>query len=80
MGAMNNFMKMGKGVFDTFQKMGSKGSESSQDWTSELDKNLEKFKEFHRLNGDDSDVVPIDGMDGMDSDDNEEEPPPRRRR
>jgi polyhydroxyalkanoate synthase subunit PhaE len=51
MGAMNNFMNMGKGVFDTFQNMGEKGSESTEEWTSELDANLKKFREYFTAGG-----------------------------
>ncbi|MBF0445800.1 MAG: class III poly(R)-hydroxyalkanoic acid synthase subunit PhaE, partial [Magnetococcales bacterium] len=46
MGAMNNFMSMSKGVFDTFAQMGKKGEHSIEDWTAELDKNLKQFREF----------------------------------
>ena len=46
MGAMNNFMNMSKGVFDTFGKMGKQGESSVEDWTSELDKNLKNFREY----------------------------------
>jgi class III poly(R)-hydroxyalkanoic acid synthase PhaE subunit len=46
MGAMNNFMQMSKGVFDTFQNMGEKGGKSTEAWTAELDKNLTKFREY----------------------------------
>jgi polyhydroxyalkanoate synthase subunit PhaE len=49
MGAMNNFMNMGKGVFDTFQNMGEKGSQSTEDWTAELEKNLKTFREYFTL-------------------------------
>ena len=49
MGAMNNFMEMSKGVFDTFQNMSAKGGNSSEEWTVELDKNLKKFREFFTL-------------------------------
>ncbi|MBF0383340.1 MAG: class III poly(R)-hydroxyalkanoic acid synthase subunit PhaE [Magnetococcales bacterium] len=46
MGAMNNFMNMSKGVFDTFGKMGKQGEQSIEEWTAELDKNLTKFREY----------------------------------
>ncbi|MBF0359123.1 MAG: class III poly(R)-hydroxyalkanoic acid synthase subunit PhaE [Magnetococcales bacterium] len=46
MGAMNNFMRMSKGVFDTFQNMSEKGGKSTEAWTAELDKNLAKFREY----------------------------------
>ncbi|MBF0195441.1 MAG: class III poly(R)-hydroxyalkanoic acid synthase subunit PhaE [Magnetococcales bacterium] len=45
-GAMNNFMSMSKGVFDTFGKMGKQGESSLEEWTAELDKNLKSFREY----------------------------------
>lgn len=46
MSAMTNFMNMSKGVFETFQKISDRGSSSAEEWTAELDKNLNKFREF----------------------------------
>ncbi len=49
MGAMNNFMNMSKGVFDTYQNMSAKGGTSAEEWVVELDRNLQKFREYFTL-------------------------------
>ncbi|MBF0455765.1 MAG: class III poly(R)-hydroxyalkanoic acid synthase subunit PhaE [Magnetococcales bacterium] len=67
MDSMNNFMNMSKGVFDTFQKMSEKGSASSEEWTTELDKNLQKFREYFSapFQGGFGSLNPLSGWNSM---------------